>query len=105
MRAVIKLVVSAAVSIAPVSSSVAFAQASGRAVGALKVLVFQQRQFGLEASSDATSKGVTVGFVVGRRWAPAARVWRAALPPCAAASAAPLSRLRPEGDTPPGASP
>ena len=41
--------------------------AGSHAVGALKVLVFQQRQIGLEASSDATSRGVTVGFVIGRR--------------------------------------
>ena len=36
-------------------------------VGSLKVLAFAQRQLGLEAASDVTSKGVTVGFVIGRR--------------------------------------
>jgi len=36
-------------------------------VGSLKVLAFAQRQLGLESVSDVTSKGVTVGFVIGRR--------------------------------------
>ena len=36
-------------------------------VGSLKVLGFVQRQFGSEAVSDVTSKGVRVGLVVGRR--------------------------------------
>lgn len=36
-------------------------------VGSLKVLAFAERQLGLEADSDVTSKGVTVGFVIGRR--------------------------------------
>jgi len=36
-------------------------------VGSLKVLAFAQRQFGSESVSDVTSKGVTVGIVVGRR--------------------------------------
>ena len=36
-------------------------------VGSLKVLAFAQRQLGSEAASDVTSKGVTVGFVIGRR--------------------------------------
>jgi hypothetical protein len=38
-----------------------------RIVGSLKVLGFVQRQFGSEAVSDITSKGVRVGLVVGRR--------------------------------------
>ena len=36
-------------------------------VGSLKVLAFAERQLGLESVSDVTSKGVTVGFVIGRR--------------------------------------
>ena len=36
-------------------------------VGSLKVLAFSQRQFATSAASDATSKGITVGFVIGRR--------------------------------------
>jgi len=36
-------------------------------VGSLKVVGFVQRQFGSEALSDVTSKGVRVGLVVGRR--------------------------------------
>ena len=36
-------------------------------VGSLKVLAFAQRQFGAESVSDVTSKGVTVGLVIGRR--------------------------------------
>jgi hypothetical protein len=36
-------------------------------VGSLKVLAFAQRQLGFESVSDVTSKGVTVGFVIGRR--------------------------------------
>lgn len=36
-------------------------------VGSVKVLAFAQRQLGLESISDVTSKGVTVGFVIGRR--------------------------------------
>jgi hypothetical protein len=41
--------------------------AGTRIVGSLKVLGFAQRQFGPEPASDVTSKGVTLGFVVGRR--------------------------------------
>ena len=41
--------------------------ASRRIVGSLKVLAFAERQLGLESVSDVTSKGVTVGFVIGRR--------------------------------------
>jgi len=41
--------------------------AGHRVVGSLKVLAFAERQLGLEAASDVTSKGVTVGFVIGRR--------------------------------------
>jgi len=41
--------------------------ASRHVVGSLKVLAFAERQLGLEAASDVTSKGVTVGFVIGRR--------------------------------------
>jgi hypothetical protein len=36
-------------------------------VGSLKVLAFAERQLGVESASDVTSKGMTVGFVVGRR--------------------------------------
>ena len=36
-------------------------------VGSLKVLAFVERQLGFESDSDVTSKGVTVGFVIGRR--------------------------------------
>ncbi len=36
-------------------------------VGALKVVAFGQRQFATDAAGDTTSKGVTVGFVIGRR--------------------------------------
>ena len=36
-------------------------------VGSLKVLAFGQRQFATDAAGDTTSKGVTVGFVIGRR--------------------------------------
>ena len=41
--------------------------ASQHVVGSLKVLAFAERQLGLESASDVTSKGVTVGFVIGRR--------------------------------------
>ena len=41
--------------------------AGHRVVGALKVLAFSQRQFGENAASDVTSRGVSVGFVIGRR--------------------------------------
>jgi len=41
--------------------------ASQHVVGSLKVLAFAERQLGLESVSDVTSKGVTVGFVIGRR--------------------------------------
>lgn len=36
-------------------------------VGSLKVLAFGQRQFGDDSAADTTSRGVTVGFVIGRR--------------------------------------
>ena len=36
-------------------------------VGSLKVLAFAQRRIGSESAFDITSKGVTVGLVVGRR--------------------------------------
>lgn len=36
-------------------------------VGSLKVLAFGQRQFATDSAGDTTSKGVTVGFVIGRR--------------------------------------
>lgn len=41
--------------------------ASHHIVGSLKVLAFAERQLGLESVSDVTSKGVTVGFVIGHR--------------------------------------
>ena len=41
--------------------------AGHRVVGALKVMAFSQKQFGRDSSTDVTSRGVTVGFVVGRR--------------------------------------
>jgi hypothetical protein len=41
--------------------------ASHHVVGSLKVLVFAQKQLGLESGSDVTSKGLTLGFVIGRR--------------------------------------
>ena len=34
-------------------------------VGSLKVLAFGQRQFATDSAGDTTSKGVTVGFVIG----------------------------------------
>ena len=36
-------------------------------VGALRLTVFSQQQFGATAATDVTSKGVTLGFVIGRR--------------------------------------
>ena len=41
--------------------------AGRRVVGSLKVLAFGQRQLATDSASDVTSKGVTVGFVIGRR--------------------------------------
>ena len=41
--------------------------AGHRVVGALKVVAFSQRQFGRTAAGDVTWKGVSVGFVIGRR--------------------------------------
>ena len=36
-------------------------------VGAVRLTAFGQRQYGRTATTDVTSKGVTVGFVLGRR--------------------------------------
>ena len=36
-------------------------------VGSLKVMGFSQRRFGITEATDTSSKGVTVGFVIGRR--------------------------------------
>lgn len=36
-------------------------------VGSIKVLGFAQKRFGSDSASDVTSKGVTVGLVIGRR--------------------------------------
>jgi hypothetical protein len=36
-------------------------------VGSLKVLGFAQKRFGSDSAADVTSKGVTVGLVIGRR--------------------------------------
>jgi len=36
-------------------------------VGSLKVVAFGQRQFATDSAGDTTSKGVTLGFVIGRR--------------------------------------
>ena len=41
--------------------------AGTRVVGSLKVLAFAQKQLGSVPESDVTSKGVTLGFVIGRR--------------------------------------
>ncbi len=41
--------------------------ASRSRVGAIKVLVFSQRQFAETAVDDTSSKGVSIGFVLGRR--------------------------------------
>jgi hypothetical protein len=41
--------------------------AGHRTVGSLKVLAFSQRQFGDTSASDITSKGLSIGFVLGRR--------------------------------------
>ena len=41
--------------------------AGHRTVGSLKVLAFTQRRIGTTSSTDTSSQGVTLGFVIGRR--------------------------------------
>lgn len=41
--------------------------AGRRAVGALKIVAYTQRLYGLDPGRDSTSRGVSVGFVIGGR--------------------------------------
>jgi len=58
----------AAHSVGTISGGIRIPMFAGRTrVGAIKVLVFSQRQFAQTVVDDTTSKGVSVGFVLGRR--------------------------------------
>jgi hypothetical protein len=55
-------------SLGTISGGVRVPMFAGRhVVGSLKVLAFGQRQFAADSAGDVSSRGVTVGFVVGRR--------------------------------------
>lgn len=58
----------AARSVGTISAGVRIPMFTGsHVVGSLRVAAFGQRQYGSSATTDVTSKGVSVGFVLGRR--------------------------------------